>query len=374
MQVIDLPSPTADRADTAAALCDAPTPQPRLKDLVLQACAVRHFSPRTFSSYWAVIKHFSRWSGRRPLRELDHEDVNAFLSYLATDRNVSASTQRVALSAILFLYQKVLDQKIGWVDMLVRAKQPKRLPTVLSKEQTQAVLAQVHGSVGLLLHLLYGTGMRIHEAQTLRVKDVDLDGRRIVVREGKGDKDRVTFLPECLVQPLRDQLALRRRWHDQDLYLGLASVDLPHALARKYPKAGTEFAWQYVFATPKHHKNPATGLMRRHHLFKWTIERAMKDAVRASGVPVPASPHTLRHCFATHLLMDGTDIRQIQELLGHTDLETTMIYTHVAGLHTRRGTMSPLDRLSGTTPAVGPSVPAWPAPPARPRTQRQAHA
>jgi integron integrase len=227
----------------------------------------------------------------------------------------------------------------------VRAKQPKRLPVVMSPEQTAQVLQRVHGSVGLLLNLLYGTGMRLSEGQCLRVKDLDFSGRRIVVRGGKGDKDRVTFLPDSLVPALQAQMDLRRRWHDKDLATSHASVDLPHALAAKYPNAGREWCWQYVFATPGYHINPATGEERRHHLFDWTIQRHMRDAVRAAGVPLPATPHTLRHCFATHMLLAGTDIRQIQELLGHKDLETTMIYTHVAALHTRRGAVSPVDAL-----------------------------
>lgn len=362
MQVVD--SQSTDTNGENGAPCDRDAKPRSLKAAVKDACAVRHYSPRTFEAYWRGIKKFYLWSGRRPLIEMGHAEVSAYLTYRATECDVSGATQDQELSALLFLYQKVLGVEIGWVDQVVRAKKSKRLPAVMSEDQTKAVLAQTQGSVGLLLHLLYGTGMRLTEGLQLRAKDVDFDGRRIVVRGGKGDKDRVTFLPESLVMPMRDQMALRRRWHDKDLATGHASVDLPHALAKKYPRAGSEWAWQYVFATPEYHVNPETGEERRHHLFTWTVQRQMRDAVRAAGVPVPATPHTLRHCFATHLLLAGTDIRTIQELLGHNDVETTMIYTHVAGLHMKRGVRSPMDALSGVAPRgsmmLPPVVPSLP--------------
>lgn len=271
--------------------------------------------------------------------------MSAFLTWLATDQRVSASTQRQALHGILFLYQAALQIEIGWVDDIVRAKQPRRLPEVLSVEETAAVLAATRGTPGLALQLLYGSGLRLMEALRLRVKDLDIPGRRIIVRGGKGDKDRMTMLPDRLCDPLTQLLEKRRRWHHIDLSTGHASVDPPASLARKYPRAASEWPWQYVFATEGYHVNPDTGEERRHHIFEWTVQRAMKEAVAAAGISRRATPHTLRHCFATHLLQAGTDIRTIQELLGHSDVETTMIYTHVVN-RGGRGTLSPLDRLA----------------------------
>ncbi len=329
-----------------AAQSDDMRGQPKtLKEAVQAACAVRRYSPRTFEAYWHWVRSFVRFHGRRPVREMGEAEISAWLTWLAAERQVSASTQRQALAAALFLYQKVLGQEIGWIDGVVRAKQPKRLPVVLTTEETTAILQHTSGQSGLFLRLLYGTGMRKSEAQNLRVKDVEIAERRITVRGGKGDKDRVVPLPNSLATPLTLLLAERRRLHDEDLAQGYASVDLPHALARKYPKAGQEWPWQYVFATPDRHKNPLTGEIRRHHIFDWTIQRAMRDACQAAGVSKHATPHTLRHCFATHLLQRGTDIRTIQELLGHSDVDTTMIYTHVLGVHAGRGTVSPLDQL-----------------------------
>lgn len=347
MQVLDLPTKPAISHDAPAVLCDAPADRPQtLKQAVHAACAVRRYSSRTFEAYWHWIKIFVHYHGKRPPREMGQAEVAAFLSWLASERKISASTQRQALAAVLFLYQKVLEIEIGWIDGIVRAKQSQRLPTVLTVEETQALLAHTSGTPGLFLKLLYGTGMRIHEGQCLRVKDLDIRERRVTVRSGKGDKDRVLPLPNSLATPLTLLLAERRRWHDQDLVEGYASVDLPHALARKYPHAGREWAWQYVFATPGRHKNPETGEIRRHHIFDWTVQRHLKDALRAAGIGKPATPHTLRHCFATHLLQRGTDIRTIQELLGHSHVETTMIYTHVLGVHAGRGTVSPLDLMT----------------------------
>jgi integron integrase len=343
MQAIDLQSTAHVTPCAAPAICDAPPK--RLQTLVHEAIAVRHYSRRTEQAYWHWIKRFVLWSGKRHPREMGPVEVGQFLTWLATDGQVSASTQRQALAAILFLYQQVLGIEIGWVDSIVRAKQSQRLPVVMTQRETAAVLSNTSGTPGLLLRLLYGTGLRLMEGLRLRVKDVDIDLRQIIVRSGKGDKDRVTMLPASLIKPMQDLLRERRAWHQIDTIAGRASVDLPHALARKYPQAGREWAWQYVFATPGYHVNPETGEERRHHLFEWTIQRAMKAAVRAAGIEKPATPHTLRHCFATHLLQAGTDIRTIQELLGHSDVETTMIYTHVAGSTAGRGTVSPLDRL-----------------------------
>lgn len=345
-QVIVRTEAESNSHDAPAALCDAAPSKPAtLRDAIRQACAVRHYSKRTFEAYWHWSKQFVLWSGRRPVRDMGHAEVQAFLTYLADQREVSASTQRQTLAALLFLYQQVIGLEIGWVDHIVRAKQPRRLPTVLTVEETRAFLSHTSGTTGLFLRLLYGTGMRLSEGQNLRVKDLELRERRITIRGGKGDKDRVVMAPDALLRPLAELLAERRRWHDKDLALGRASVDLPHALARKYPRAGSEWPWQYVFATPEYHVNPDTGEERRHHIFDWTVQRAMKAAVRAAGISKPATPHTLRHCFATHLLQDKTDIRTIQELLGHKDVETTMVYTHVIGAAAGRGVRSPLDRM-----------------------------
>ena len=315
MQVIDSQAPQAVTADGATALCD--TRPKRLQDLMREACAVRHYSRRTFEAYWHWSKRFILWSGKRHPRDMGQAEVGQFLSWLATEGKISASSQRQALAGLLFLYGQVLGIEIGWIDDIVRAKLPTRLPVVLTVEETAAVLARAEGTPGLVLRLLYGTGMRLMEGLALRVKDLDLQSCQVIVRAGKGDKDRVTMLPTSLVQPLRELLDERRRWHHIDLATGHASVDLPHALARKYPRAGSEWPWQYVFATEKYHVNPETGEERRHHLFSWAIQRAMRDAVRAAGIDKPATPHTLRHCFATHLLQAGADIRSVQQLLGH---------------------------------------------------------
>lgn len=341
MQVIDSTAEPSVTPDAAPVLSDRAPPK-RLEQLLREACAVRHYSRRTFQAYWHWSRRFILWAGKRHPRDMGQAEVAEFLSWLATDQRVSASTQRQALHGILFLYQAALGIQIGWVDDIVRAKQPQRLPTVLSPSETAAVLAAASGTPGLFLRLLYGSGMRLAEAQKLRVKDLDFEQQTITVRGGKGDKDRVTILPASLAEPLRQLLDERRKWHHLDLATGHASVDLPHALARKYPRAGTEWGWQYVFATPGHHIDPETGEQRRHHIFDWTVQRAMRDAVRAAGITKPATPHTLRHCFATHLLQAGTDIRRIQELLGHSSVETTMIYTHVAAI-SRTGVRSPLD-------------------------------
>jgi integron integrase len=344
MQVLDFKAPAPVTHDTIQALCNTAAQQPKkLQQLVADAIAVRHYSRRTNEAYWHWIKRFVLWSRKRHPRDMGQAEVGQFLTWLASEQRVSASTQSQALAAILFLYQQVLGIEIGWVEGVVRAKQSQRLPVVMTVDETRALLAHTSGTPGLFLAMLYGTGLRLMEGLNLRIKDVDLDQRQIIVRAGKGNKDRTTMLPQRLVQPLRELLEERRRWHHLDLATNHASVDLPFALARKYPNAGKEWAWQYVFATPGYHIDPETGEERRHHLFDWTIQRHMKAALRAAGISKPATPHTLRHCFATHLLEDGYDIRTVQELLGHSDVKTTMIYTHVMGKGAK-GVKSPLDR------------------------------
>ena len=269
-------------------------------------------------------------------------EVEAFLSHLATVGNVSASTQNQALSALLFLYREVLGIDLPWMDTMVRAKKPRRLPVVLSRAEVARVLERMEGTYGLMARLLYGTGMRLMECARLRVKDVDFARREILIREGKGGKDRVTMLPEALVVPLKEHLSKRRRLYESDLAKGMAGVYLPDALARKYPNSATGWGWQYVFPSGSYSVDPRSGHERRHHIDEKLLQRAMKRAVAASGVVKPATPHTLRHSFATHLLEGGYDIRTVQELLGHSDVSTTMIYTHVLNKG-GRGVTSPLD-------------------------------
>ena len=319
---------------------------PRLEDRIREACRVRHYSLSTERTYVAWYKRFVRWAGLKHPATLGADMVERWLSNLATEGEVSASTQRQALAAVLFLYRQVLGMDLPWLDGIVRAKQPHHLPCVLSTAETQRLLAALPATTpGLILRLLYGAGMRLSEGLRLRVKDIDLDGRTLTVRDGKGGKDRTTVLPASLVPALRAQLAERRRLHDIDLARGMVDVELPHALARKYPNAPREWAWQWVFCAADYSTCPRTGAIRRHHLHPKTIQRCMHDAVRKAGIHKPATVHTLRHSFATHLLEAGQDIRTIQTLLGHADVSTTMIYTHVASTRAS-GVRSPRDTIT----------------------------
>lgn len=320
---------------------DAPGP-PKLLDQVRDKIRVKHYSIRTETQYLQWIRRFILFHGKRHPREMSAPEVEAFLSHLATVGNVSASTQNQALSALLFLYREVLDIDLPWMDTMVRAKKPRRLPVVLSRAEVARVLERMDGTYGLMARLLYGTGMRLMECARLRVKDVDFARREILIREGKGGKDRVTMLPEALVVPLKEHLGKRRRLYEDDLAKGMAGVYLPDALARKYPNSATEWGWQYVFPSGSYSVDPRSGHERRHHIDEKLLQRAMKRAVAASGIVKPATPHTLRHSFATHLLEGGYDIRTVQELLGHSDVSTTMIYTHVLNKG-GRGVTSPLD-------------------------------
>ena len=271
-------------------------------------------------------------------------EVTDFLTHLASARKVSVSTHRVALSSLLFLYQKVLGVELPWLDNLSRPTVPRRLPVVLSREEVARLLSLIAGEHGVLARLLYGTGMRITEALQLRVKDVDFDHRAIVIREGKGFKDRVVMLPDTLVAPLKQQLAHSRAIWAQDQVDKRPGVFMPYALAKKYPNAGSSWAWFWVFPQSSVSEDPRTGIVRRHHLYDQTFRRDFRLAVRRAGITKPATPHTLRHCFATHLLQSGYDIRNVQELLGHSDVSTTMIYTHVLKV-AGRGVISPLDKM-----------------------------
>jgi integron integrase len=273
-------------------------------------------------------------------------EVSAFLSNLATQRGVSASTQNQALAALMFLYSDVLGRDLPWLADLVYAKRPLRLPVVLSKDEVAAVLSKMRGTTALATSLLYGAGLRLLECLTLRVKDVDFNQRRLVVRRGKGQKDRLALLPERLTRPLECHLAKVREQHASDLEGGAGCVELPHALRVKYPNAGKEWVWQWVFPATRNHVHEATGERRRHHLHETVMQRAVRAAVKAAGITKPASCHTFRHSFATALLQAGYDIRTIQQLLGHRDVRTTMIYTHVVD-RGPYGVRSPLDGLDG---------------------------
>lgn len=324
---------------------NANTPQvPKLLDQVRGKIRLKHYSIRTEQAYVDWIKRYILHFGKRHPRELGAADVEAFLTHLAVAGNVAASTQNQAKSALLFLYREVLETELPWLDNVERAKAPKRLPVVLTRDEVHALLSRLSGTHWLIASLLYGAGLRIMEGLRLRVKDVEFARKEILVRDGKGFKDRVTMLPAALAAPLADHLKRVKALHEQDLAAGRGAVFLPYALERKYPNASRDWAWQYVFPSANLSEDPRTGIERRHHLQDQAVQRAMRQAVRDAGIAKPATPHTLRHSFATHLLEGGYDIRTVQELLGHADVSTTMIYTHVLNKG-GRGVTSPLDRV-----------------------------
>jgi integron integrase len=322
-----------------------PVPQPpRLLDRVRAALRARHFSRRTEEAYVAWIRRYIFFHGKRHPAEMGAPELTGFLTSLAVDGHVAASTQNQALSALLFLYREVLEVDLPWLDGIVRARRPERLPIVLTRDEVRAVLQRLDGAPGLMACLLYGAGLRVLECCRLRVQDVDFGASQIVVRGGKGDKDRVTMLPAVIKTDLAAHLQAVRAQHEEDLAAGAGWVELPTALARKYPHAGREWTWQWVFPATRSYRDRVTGQRRRHHLHESVLQRAVKRAVRQTGMAKRASPHTLRHSFATHLLESGHDIRTVQELLGHRDVSTTMIYTHVLN----RGpaaVRSPADRM-----------------------------
>ncbi len=303
--------------------------KPRLLDQVRHRCRVKHYSIRTERSYVDWIRRFILFHAKQHPSELSAPEVEAFLTHLAVNRNVAASTQNQALAAILFLYKEVLELELPWLDGVTRAKKPSRLPVVLTSDEVRILLSQLDGMHHLIASVQYGSGLRLMEAVRLRVKDIDFSRLEITVRNGKGGKDRRTMLPETLVNPLQAQLERVRTLHEQDLKNDTAPVYLPFALDRKYPKAGRELGWQYFFPAARTSTDPRSGVVRRHHLGEQAFQRAIKSAVRRSNLNKPATSHTLRHSFATHLLESGYDIRTVQELLGHKDIRTTQVYTHV---------------------------------------------
>jgi integron integrase len=323
----------------------APQPPRRLLDQLSDRIRFKHYSIRTEQAYSGWVRRFILFHNKRHPREMGAHEVEAFLTHLAVAGRVSASTQNQAKSALLFLYKEVLETELPWLDDVESAKAPKRLPVVLMPEEVGRLLTLIEGTAGLILRLLYGTGMRIMECLRLRVKDVDFARGEILVREGKGFKDRVTMLPDTLIASLKTHLARVKALHDEDLAAGYGEVYLPWALARKYPNAGREWAWQYVFVAAKRSVDPRSGAVRRHHVEAQSIQRAMRHALRHAGISKLATPHTMRHSFATSLLDTGYDIRTVQELLGHSDVATTMIYTHVLS-RGGRGVRSPLDALA----------------------------
>ena len=316
--------------------------QPRLLEQLRDAIRRKHYSYRTEETYAHWVKRFIYFSGKRHPATLGEAEVTGFLNYLARERTVAAATQNQALSALLFLYKEVIAQPLPWLDGLERAKRPVRVPAVLTRDEMRRLLAAMRGSKWLMASLLYGAGLRLRECLKLRVKDVDFGYRQIVVRDGKGAKDRVTMLPRSVVAPLQAHLERRRKLHRRDLARGCGEVELPDALSRKYPRAPYEWPWQFVFPSHKLSVDPRSGVIRRHHVYENFVIRGVKEAVRAAGIEKHVSCHTLRHSFATHLLEAGYDIRTVQELLGHADVSTTMIYTHVLNKG-GRGVASPLD-------------------------------
>ncbi len=318
--------------------------KPRLLDQVRSQLRLRHYSYRTEQQYVAWIKRFILFHGKRHPASMGAPELECFLSYLAVERKVAAATQSQALAAVLFLYKRVLGVDLPWLENVVRAKKPVRLPVVLTPEEVRAVLGQLDGAYRLVASLLYGSGLRLMEAMKMRVKDLNFDYGQITVRSGKGDKDRVTVLPQGLVPALQAHLVAVRERHLIAVRDGYGGVELPYALARKYPGADQDWAWQYAFPAPHPSTDPRSRVRRRHHLNEEAVQRRVRVAMRAAGITKPASSHTFRHCFATHLLERGSDIRTVQELLGHKDVTTTQIYTHVM----RKGASavrSPLDAI-----------------------------
>ncbi len=326
-----------------------PRRKPALLERLRERIRLKHYSIRTEQAYVEWTRRYLGFYGWCYPTRLGATEVEGFLTHLAVKGRVSASTQNQAKSALLFLYREVLGIELPWLDRIQVAKTPHRLPVVLTRTEVAALLDRVHGMNGVILHLLYGAGLRLMEALRLRVKDLDFERSEILVRDGKGAKDRVTMLPASLLDALRHHLGRVKGLHERDLATGGGEVYLPFALARKYPSAGREWMWQYVFPSARVSEDPRSGAQRRHHADEQGVQRALRQALRDAGIAKPATPHSLRHSFATHLLEGSYDIRTVQELLGHKDVSTTMIYTHVLN-RGGRGVISPLD---GSRSALG---------------------
>lgn len=303
--------------------------KPKLLDIMRASIRAKHYSYRTEEQYIAWVRRFILFSDKRHPAEMSGPEVARYLTHLAVDRRVSASTQNQALAAILFLYRHVLEIDLPWLENVIRARRPQHVPVVLSRKEVQSLIAQLDGTVHLIAQLLYGSGLRLMEALRLRVKDVDFEYSQIVVRDGKGQKDRVTILPDGAATALLSHLRNVRAAHLHALASGYGGVELPDAIAHKYPRAHLDWGWQYVFPASQPSYDPRSGASRRHHVHERSVQRAVRVAARRIGVDKPIGPHTLRHCFATHLLERGNDIRTVQELMGHSDVRTTQIYTHV---------------------------------------------
>jgi integron integrase len=321
-----------------------PSAQPKLLDRLREALRSRHYSRRTVQTYRMWVKRFIYFHNVRHPDEMGESEINAFLTHLAVKERVAASTQNQALSALLFLYRHVLGRKIGDLGEVIRARKPKRMPVVMTREEVKAVLSNLTGDKWLMASLMYGTGVRLMECLRLRVQDVDFSRTEVLVRDGKGAKDRITMLPESLRTPLQDHLKRVKAMHERDLADGWGRVVMPEALDRKYPNASREWRWQWVFPQENRWKNNKTGKEGRHHVHESIIQKAVAGAVRKAGLTKRATCHTLRHSFATQLLEGGYDIRTVQELLGHKDVKTTMIYTHVLN-RGGKGVKSPMDEL-----------------------------
>jgi integron integrase len=302
---------------------------PKLLDRVRDRIRAKHYSLRTERAYLEWIRRFILFNDKKHPAEMSVPEIERFLTHLALEGRVAASTQNQALAAVLFLYREVLAIELPWIENVVRARMPVRVPVVLPRADVQRLIDNLEGDFHLIAQLLYGSGLRLIEALRLRVKDVEFDYSQIVVRDGKGRKDRVTILPERIEPALRRHLLDVRASHQRAITLGFAGVELPDALDRKYPSADTELGWQYVFPAVRPSRDPRTGAIRRHHVHETSVQRAVREAARRAGITKPVGPHTLRHCFATHLLERGYDIRTVQELMGHADVRTTQIYTHV---------------------------------------------
>jgi len=306
--------------------------KPRLLDQVRDALRVRHYSYRTEQAYVAWIRRFIVFHSKRHPSGMGADEIGQFLTWLARDRDVSAATQAQALAALLFLFRNVLNVDLPWIENIVRARRPKRLPVVLSRGEVRRVLSELRGDYLLVASLLYGSGLRLMEALRLRLKDIDLVRRELVVRNGKGGKDRFSVIPASLTAALQEQIERVKAAHGEAQARGYAGVELPFALERKYPRAHLDLGWQYMFPMARPSRDPGTGAWRRHHLLEDTVQRQVKEAIRRAGILKPASSHTFRHSFATHMLESGSDIRTVQELLGHSSVKTTQIYTHVLNL------------------------------------------